>query len=194
MDSPLQLDRYQIDVLEVTANESCAGPGVPVVADIGILPKMFSHKDDPSRHQVILELTFRSAPGQEVLPYEVHVKGRAFFHVEGDVDADEASNLVRFNGSAILLGLYRGLVAQVTAQGPNGTFLIPPLNLVAAFEEIAKQKAEATAKKAPRKKKAAGKATPAAVKKPVDKKPVAAKKKIVAEKKTAADGAAASDE
>jgi preprotein translocase subunit SecB len=50
--------------------------------------------------------------------------------------------LVIVNGAAILFGLLRGQVAQVTAMSHYGTFLLPPVNLVEAFNDKAKANME----------------------------------------------------
>ncbi|MDD5706586.1 MAG: hypothetical protein PHR35_11720, partial [Kiritimatiellae bacterium] len=46
-------------------------------------------------------------------------------------------HFLQLNGAAILYGLLRGHVAQITAQGPHGQFLLPTLN----FLELQKQAA-----------------------------------------------------
>ena len=104
-------------------------------ADVQLGPELLTSVDDPSRHQLVLDVSFRSPKGAPVLPYDFRVRGRAFFHLSGNLEPDQAASLVVLNGSAILLGLLRAQVAQVTAQGPHGAFLIPPLNLVEAFAE-----------------------------------------------------------
>jgi preprotein translocase subunit SecB len=63
--------------------------------------------------------------------------GRAYFHVSDELEESEVARYILFNGSAILLGLLRAQVSQVTALGRWGTFLLPPVDIVQALANSA---------------------------------------------------------
>jgi preprotein translocase subunit SecB len=145
--SPLQLESYQIDRLSVEAVEEHDGSQSGVL-EIAVDPTTLHRKDDPCAHQIVLDVKFRPAEIGSA-PYAGRIVGRAFFHVSEELDEQAAQNYVLFNGSAILFGLLRAQVAQVTALGPWGTLLLPSVNLVEMFSAKAgvHPRAKAAAKK-----------------------------------------------
>ena len=146
MISPLRLDLYVIDRISIEANESFDGRA-DRIGTIDVDPQHYMHKKEPDVHQLILTVTFGKADADpDGAPYVGEIVGRALFHLEGDeLSEQDKANLVIINGAAILYGLLRGQVAQVTAMSHHGSFLLPPVNLVEAF----KAKAEALAAASP---------------------------------------------
>lgn len=135
MDSPLQLRSYQVDRIEVVANDDYENAD-SIKANIGVKPQHLVASDDPNAHQIRLDIAICSVPEERKLPYEVHVSGRAFFGFgENELSREDRVQLAVFNGSSILLGMLRTHVAEITALGPHGVFLIPPLNLADAFQD-----------------------------------------------------------
>lgn len=157
---PLQLDAYYVDRLVLDVLEDFDEEAQESHWEIDVDPLHLLNSDDPLTQQVVLSVKFGPAEDGSA-PYRGEIAGRAFFHVSGEEDQESAASLVRFNGSSILFGLLRSQVAQVTALARWSTFLMPPVNLVEAFDEAAKR-AEEAAEEAPKKK-------PATKKKPTAK-------------------------
>jgi len=134
MNTPLQLSGYCIDRLKVEANPTFDGRQERNVA-ITVGPRAARHATDPSKHQIELSVTFGRVKGDpKGAPYVGAIGARAFFTLDAsDLTESEQARLVLLNGSAILLGLLRAQVAQVTALSSYGVFLLPPVNLVEAF-------------------------------------------------------------
>lgn len=157
---PLQLDAYYVDRLVLEVIENYDDEVGEQQWRIDVEPQHLVNGEDSMTQQVILSVKFQPTEERSA-PYRGEIAGRAFFHV-CDEEQDSADSLVRFNGSSILFGLLRGQVAQVTAFARWSTFLMPPVDLVEAFDEAAKR-AEEAVEEAPEE---APKQKPATKKKP----------------------------
>jgi preprotein translocase subunit SecB len=142
MISPLRLDHYLIDSVEIEANTAYDRRD-ELVGTMDVDPQHLLHKERPDVHQLVLTVAFGlSDEDPSGAPYTGRIVGRAYFHLEGeDLSEQDKVNLIVVNGAAILYGLLRGQVAQITAMSHFGSFLLPPVNLVEAFN----RKAEALA-------------------------------------------------
>lgn len=135
--TPLQLNAYIIDILEVEALLDFDQTREAIGLDMDVRPQHLLCDADPSAHQLLLEIPFEPIePGSA--PYRGRVVGRGFFSITEELDAEQTAQYVIGNGSAILLGLLRAQIAQVTGLGRWGTFLLPPINLHAAFSASVK--------------------------------------------------------
>jgi len=132
--TPLQLSGYCVDLLKVEANARF-DKRREITVSVGVDPQALHHAKDPALHQIVLTVSFERAKGDpKGTPYTGKIVGRGFFRLEpSDLSDADKANLVLLNGSSILLGLLRAQVAQVTALGSNGVFLLPPVNLVEVF-------------------------------------------------------------
>lgn len=128
MTTPLQLDLYLIDALEIEVLEDFDQSSGVIGLNMDVTPEYLTCETDPLAHQLVLAVPFEPIdPGSA--PYRGRIVGRAFFHVDQDLSEEDTAQYVLGNGSAILLGLLRAQVAQVTALGRWGTLLLPPVNL-----------------------------------------------------------------
>jgi preprotein translocase subunit SecB len=134
MISPLRLDAYRIDRLLVEANLQFDRRD-EFTGTIDVNPEHLRHTDQQDVHQLMLTVAFGLAADEPAgTPYSGEVVGRAFFRLVGeDLAEAEKASLIIVNGSAILYGLLRAQVAQVTALSHHGPFLLPPINLVETF-------------------------------------------------------------
>jgi len=134
----LQLDAYRIDSLRIEANPDFDRRDV-FTGTIDVDPEHLRHTEKEDVHQLRLTVSFGRAEDEPVgTPYTGEIVGRAFFHLaDSELDESEKARLIIVNGSAILYGLLRGQVAQVTALSHYGAFLLPPVNLVESFREKA---------------------------------------------------------
>lgn len=136
MQSPLQLDTYLIDELSVAVNLEYRS-GDEMVADISLFPKHLVNSEESRLHQLVLTVTF-GAPdtSPDSYPYTGKIVGRGVFSIDDEkLPEDERTHLVLINGTAILLGLLRGHVAQTTALGLHGPLVLPALNIVQAWQD-----------------------------------------------------------
>jgi preprotein translocase subunit SecB len=170
----LQLDAYFVDRLTIEVQEDLDRTLASWDIEMNAEPEHLISNDDPLSHQLALTVSFRPSRPTSA-PYAGEVKGRAFFRVSEDLDDEKTSQYVILNGSAVLFGLLRAQVAQVTGLGQFGPLLLPTINLVEAFSSqssvgtTALQPADAkkpAAKKPAAKKKAPTVSRPSATKKP----------------------------
>ena len=135
MDSPLQLEGFHIKRLSVAENPAYVEQ-TDFEGNLTIEPEVMVHRSEANRYILALRIGWHPKSGAEArLPYDVDVEGEAFYRLEEpcDLDDKEMGRLLLLNGSAILFGLLRAQVAQVTALGVNGMVLLPPVNLVDAL-------------------------------------------------------------
>ncbi|MBU2601915.1 MAG: protein-export chaperone SecB [Actinobacteria bacterium] len=134
MNSPLRLDAYRIDRLLLEANQEFDGRD-EFTGTIDVDPEHLRHTEQEDAHQLTLTVSFGPVDDDPTgAPYTGEIVGRAFFHLGSeDLEQAEKTRLVIVNGGAILYGLLRAQIAQVTALSHFGTFLLPPVNLVEAF-------------------------------------------------------------
>lgn len=141
MTTPLQLDAYCIDRFEFAVIEKYRSTKGAIEVDVDVQPQALVKDDDPTRHQVMLDVRFKPAkPGSA--PYRGRIVGRGFFQITEDTDEQTIARYVLNNGASILLGLLRAHVAQSTALSRWGAFLIPPINLLEAFQKAAADTSE----------------------------------------------------
>ncbi|MDI6843858.1 MAG: protein-export chaperone SecB [Anaerosomatales bacterium] len=133
MTTPLQLDGYYIDRFDVAALAGFKPKRGDIDVEINVSPGHYTSIEDPRLHQIVLDVAFKPRrPGSA--PYKGRIVGRAFFKVAEELDESAAARYLLLNGSAILFGLLRAHVAQTTALGRWGAFLLPTVNLVEAFQ------------------------------------------------------------
>ena len=133
--TPLQLNAYIVDVLEVEALLDFDQTHEVIGLNMDVKPQHLICDTDPSAHQLLLEVPFEPTEAGSA-PYRGRIVGRGFFSISEELDVEQTAQYIIGNGSAILLGLLRAQVAQVTALGRWGTFLLPPVNLHAAFSAL----------------------------------------------------------
>ena len=132
MTTPLQLDAYMIDAIEIEVLEDFDQTRELIGLDMDVQPQHLMCDTDALAHQLVLTVPFEPAqPG--AAPYRGRIVGRAFFHVDHELSPEDTAQYVLSNGAAILLGLLRGQIGQITALGRWGTLLLPPVNLNEAF-------------------------------------------------------------
>lgn len=136
MNCVFQLDAYQIENIAVVQNEAFDASLSAHTGDIVSGIKIAPHKTDTGKYLLTLEIQVRpiAKKEKEFFPYQIAVKGRAFFTFKDPCSREEVDKTLRLNGASILFGLLRAQVAQITAQSVHGQFLLPVMN----FVELAK--------------------------------------------------------
>jgi preprotein translocase subunit SecB len=142
METPLQLEGFHIKRLSVSENPAYVDR-LEFEGNLTIEPEVMVHKSDANRFVLVLRIGWHPNGGAEDrLPYDVDVEGEAFFRLEEQRNLDEkpTDRSLLLNGSAILFGLLRAQVAQITALGANGMVLLPPVNLVGTLKRRLRNK------------------------------------------------------
>jgi preprotein translocase subunit SecB len=139
MFSKFQLDRYVLDAITVEANTKLNREIKEHVANIETNVAVVANEKDARRYVVKMAINIVPQEGKEAefVAYAVKVRGRAFFVFEKPPAKEDADHVLGLNGAAMLYGLLRGQVAQLTAQGPHRQMLLPTLS----FFEIQKRSA-----------------------------------------------------
>jgi preprotein translocase subunit SecB len=138
------LERYILDAIAVAPNDAydkkASGQSLHIETSIGSA----QHNTDPCRFMLRLEVKVGPDENKRLPPpaYTVMIRGRAFFAFKEIPTKDEADRFLQLNGASILYGLLRGHVAQITAQGPHGQFLLPTLNFLELQKQAAVKRAE----------------------------------------------------
>jgi len=143
MQSPLQLDTYLIDHIDISVNTGF-DPESDMTADVSLLPTHLTNTDRPEFHQLVLDVRFGAPEGSpNSYPYSGKIVGRGIFHVDPqETTGEDAVQLILVNGTAILLGLLRAHISQITALGLHGQLLLPAMNIVQAWEDATARTAE----------------------------------------------------
>lgn len=132
----LDLYDYVVDQLSVNNNPSF-DEEQPVDAELKIVPSVAQHKDDPLMFRVGLDLRTRSSARRNT-PYTIGLRIFGFFSFAASLTEEDRQRMLGTNALPILYGVARGIVGQVTAQGPSGKFILPTVN----FLEILRREAE----------------------------------------------------
>jgi len=136
MKCAFQLNSYQIENIAVAWNETFDRDLDAHTGDIATSISISPHAKDVRKYRVTLEVQVKptAKKEKEFFPYQVAIKGRAFFTFQEACPAEDADHTLRLNGASILYGLLRAQVAQITAQSVNGQFLLPTVNFLELAE------------------------------------------------------------
>jgi len=133
MKALLQLDGYWVEDLRVKA-----APGIverhawPVILP-RIQCEVFRAPED-AVYRVDLRLVAGPSAVARGLPYEYRLQMYGIFSFESGTADDTQERLVHVSGPAMLYGIARGVLAQSTALGPHGRYLLPSINFVNLLE------------------------------------------------------------
>ena len=141
MISPMQLNNYFVE--EICIKENPAFDPTPnVERKIGTINCALNFAkgidvEDHFKVQMIVSVEPAATP-PALDPYQISLKIVGFFSFPPDAfqipDLDK-DKLVSLNGSSILFGLARGLVAQATGVGKYGKYLLPPINFMELWQK-----------------------------------------------------------
>lgn len=138
MIAQLQLENYIVDELTfqtntpyVTKDDTLLAPTVDV--DFEIKP----HGKDPNRFLVgmVVDLNKGQAP-KKYSNYQIHLSLLGWFQFQEGVEEATKKKMIVANGTSILYGIARTVIAQLTGTLGNQRFILPTVNLLA----LAKQK------------------------------------------------------
>ena len=144
MNCVFRLDHYQIESVAVILNGSYDAKLHAHTGDVTTTIIIAPRKDDLTKYFLTLEIIVRPKKDheKEFFPYDVAIKGHAFFTFKEKYPKERAKQFLQLNGVSILYGFLRAQVAQITAQSVHGQFLLPTMNFVelAAQQQVAKRR------------------------------------------------------
>ncbi|MBU0607543.1 MAG: protein-export chaperone SecB [Armatimonadetes bacterium] len=142
MISALQLRAFYIEELHVEARPCTDGEFEPNEhEDYQVsLEQEMSKVPEHQKYMLVMKLGLEAKDEDRTPPAALRslaVTARGFFDLPDDAPEEYVEKVVPLNCSAILYGMLRGVVSQVTANLPSGPQLLPTLNLAEALSEQA---------------------------------------------------------
>jgi len=135
MRARLQLDSYWVAELHVKARPETVEQR-PLFEER--LPRVSCEVLQAQENEQVYRVDLRVVAGPKAaagaLPYEYRLKMTGIFSFPPDTPTEVQQYLINVSGPAMLYGLARGVIAQATALGPRGAYLLPSLNFVHMME------------------------------------------------------------
>ena len=132
--SPLLLNNYFVKELSYRSNPAYSAEAkVRNEGKIHCSIEFGIALNPPDHFMVALILVVEpSAVSPALDPYHIRMRIEGYFNFkpENDIPQAQKERLVALNGSSILMGLARGLVAQATGVSEFGKYLLPAVNFV----------------------------------------------------------------
>jgi preprotein translocase subunit SecB len=124
--SPLQLKGLFFVKVAVEA-----GPELDAAAECDIETKHFVDRLEKADRtwNILLSVTTKP-PKEKKAPYTIDVEVYGRFQVSDDWPKEKTVALVYANGTSLLYGAVREMVANLTARGPHGMVVLPTLSFV----------------------------------------------------------------
>lgn len=135
--SPLQLEYYFVAESHVTTSkEFKPGEALQIAAEDIVVQRDVKPTDEERQWGVTLRVQF--TPGPEVnTPYVFTVELFGFLRVHPKYPAEKMEQLVQTNGPALLYGIAREVVRDLTARGPFSPMILPTASFVPDPKEVA---------------------------------------------------------
>lgn len=140
MNSPLLLNNYFVKELSYRSNPAF-NPEAQVLRNEGKIHctvEVGTALSVPDHFMVALVIVVEPSevsPALDAYHISLRIEGYFNFKPETDIPQAQKEKMVRLNGSSILMGLARGLVAQATGVSEFGKYLLPPVNFVEILKE-----------------------------------------------------------
>jgi preprotein translocase subunit SecB len=140
--APLQPKNYVIDFLSVKANPAFrpSKEKVKLGFRLGFDPKL-KQKKGTNQYMLGMEVGVNESDKDfKVAPYRIVLRLFTFFELDPGVPEDQKRRMLSLNTLLIAYGIARGIVAEVTAQGRYGKFVLPAVNFVEFLKQMREQK------------------------------------------------------
>lgn len=109
--------------------------------------RMGHRNDDSHQYWVGLDYGLNSTD-EKRCPYIVDMKVVGFFNVRDSVPEEKRDSLVYENGSALVFGAIREMIATITSRSLYGTLLLPTASFVNTYPTYVEKQAARKAKEA----------------------------------------------
>jgi preprotein translocase subunit SecB len=139
MQALLNIDEYFVEEVRVRTNPDYVEPGQEQRA--GQIKVALSMKKKGAEPEFMISMKLevnKARRAFEASPYYVFLDITGYFSFHQGTEQDTMDKMIGFNGPAVLYGVARGIVAQITANCRNGKFILPTVN----FVELLKQQEE----------------------------------------------------
>lgn len=139
MRAHLQLDDYWVDALDVRDGEFPApgdstGGAIPDI-DYEVLKAPEDIAQGRECYLVKLKLSAGKAKVRTGIPYEFRVQLSGVFSFLPSTEQATKSNYLYYNAPAMLYGIARGMIGEITATGRHPRYILPSVN----FQEVYKR-------------------------------------------------------
>lgn len=127
--SPLQLKRYFVTELSLTANKEF-DPRKEVklgVDNMIVTPALLADASDRRQWQVTLRIQLQPGPEANT-PYFSALEVVGFFRLQDDYPEENIEWMVQTNATSVLYSAAREILRGATAQGPYPAFLLPTVS------------------------------------------------------------------
>ena len=124
--SPLQLDNhFFIKVsIEASAAEETTG-------DIDFFSEVTIKQHAENENMWLVQLRVATSDDVTIEPnYKFDVEVVGMFSVSAEYSKEKASQLVEFNGPAVLFGSIREMISNITSRGPMAQFDLPTVTFI----------------------------------------------------------------
>lgn len=140
MISPLQLNNYFVEELSIKGNAAYSPSGADRHAgQIKCSVDYAKGIGAPDHFMITLTVIIEpSATSPALDPYHITAKVQGYFNFQpgAQISSEQMERMATLNGSSILFGLARGLVAQATGVGQFGKYLLPSVNFVEMLKKM----------------------------------------------------------
>ena len=137
----LLLENYFLPEISVRISSDYDPKTENQVAEIGLGRSIRGNREDSSKYMVELEVKVSPGLGnkKKQCPIIADATVRGYFRFDKlPAEENEIAKYLMLNGAAILYGLVRAHVAQLTALSPYGRFILPPVNFLKIFPQEAR--------------------------------------------------------
>ena len=124
----------------------------PGMSSINVTCDVKKHNEDPTRFLIQMAVTI--SPKDEKSPglYEGELVAVGGFRVTENVQENDRADLVVVNGKAIMYGVIREMVANLSARGSHGVYFLPTVTFcdeAAKVPAVAPKKSKKVVKPSP---------------------------------------------
>lgn len=135
--APLQLENYIVD--ELTFKSNAASPPTKTSTSPSAISINFDvkpHASDKNRFLILMDLDLnKGLKADEYKNYQVHLHILGYFKFANEIDDKTKHRMIFANGSSILYGIARTVVASLTGSIGPERFILPSLNLLAVIRD-----------------------------------------------------------
>jgi preprotein translocase subunit SecB len=130
MQAQLNIDDYVVEELTIRGNPAYQKTAKEREAQIDIT---FSVKRKGKNPLYLITMAIELNKSKKAFTdnaYYVYLKINGFFSFPKGVSEETMQKMIGLNGVVMLFGIARGMVAQATANGAHGKFVLPAVNFV----------------------------------------------------------------
>lgn len=147
MQAQLNINDYVVEELTVKGNDVYQKPAKEQQVQIDIA---FNIKRKGKEPLFMIAMTIELNKSKQAFAtnaYYVYLKINGFFGFPKDTPEEMIQKMIGLNGVVMLFGVARGVVAQATANGAHGKFVLPAVNFVELIKKSSTTKSEPKRKK-----------------------------------------------